>query len=208
MVTSSFAAAETLTIVPTLSRAGQAVASVFQVLDRVTQIEPNDSQGRSIENIRGDIELKDVTLAYPSRPDLLVLRKLTLTVHSGNSRALVGASGSGKSSVISLIERFYDPISGEKQRIAIARAVLKDPAIFLLDEATCALDAESEKIVQDALERLMKGRTTVIVAHRLSTIQGAGSIAPSKVQVPTQVFLVKMVDTHASLTFKIVCIPD
>lgn len=262
MVTSSFSIAETLTVAPTLSRAGQAVASVFQVLDRVTQIEPNDSQSRKVEKIQGHIELKDVTLAYPSRPDILVLRNFNLRVLSGNSIALVGASGSGKTSVISLIERFYDPIAGEvlvdgidirrynlralrqhialvqqepalfaatiyenilygkdgasevevieaakaanahkfvsalpngykthvgekgvqmsggqKQRIAIARAVLKDPAIFLLDEATSALDAESEKTVQEALERLMKGRTTVVVAHRLSTIQGADSIA-------------------------------
>ncbi|CAM6102265.1 unnamed protein product [Calypogeia fissa] len=262
MVTSSYAAAETLTIAPTLSQARQAVTSVFQVLDRVTQIEPNDSQGRKVEKIGGEIELKDITLAYPSRPDFLVLKKLSLKVLAGKSLALVGASGSGKSSIISLIERFYDPISGEvlidgtdirkynllalrqhialvqqepalfattiyenilygkdgaseaeiieaakaanahrfisslpngyktqvgekgiqlsggqKQRVAIARAVLKDPAIFLLDEATSALDAESEKIVQDALERLMKGRTTIIIAHRLTTIQGAGSIA-------------------------------
>jgi ATP-binding cassette subfamily B (MDR/TAP) protein 1 len=180
--------------------------------------------------------------------------------------ALVGESGSGKSTVISLIERFYDPDSGsvlldgvdirklklswlrqqmglvsqepvlfneniraniaygsggnateeeiiaatkaanahkfisslpqgfdtsvgergiqlsggQKQRIAIARAILKDPKILLLDEATSALDAESERVVQDALDRVMVNRTTVVVAHRLSTIKGADIIAVVK----------------------------
>ncbi|XAR71240.1 Xenobiotic-transporting ATPase [Bertholletia excelsa] len=261
LVITANSVAETVSLAPEIIRGGEAVGSVFSILDRHTRIDPDDSESDPVESIRGEIELRHVDFAYPSRPEVTVLKGFNLRIRPGQSQALVGASGSGKSSVISLIERFYDPTAGkvmidgkdvrrlnlkslrlkiglvqqepalfaasifdniaygkegateaeveqaaraanvhsfvsglpegykttvgergvqlsggQKQRIAIARAVLKDPAVLLLDEATSALDAESECAVQEALDRLMRGRTTVVVAHRLSTIKGVNSI--------------------------------
>ncbi|KAH7655238.1 Xenobiotic-transporting ATPase protein [Dioscorea alata] len=243
--------------------AGQAaVFKMFETINRKTEIDAYDTRGKKLDDIHGDIEFKNVCFCYPSRPDEEIFRDLSLFIERGNTVALVGESGSGKSTVISLIERFYDPKSGEvlidginikdfqlrwirgkiglvsqepvlfscsirdniaygrddatteeiiaaaelanaskfinsmpqgidtmvgelgtqlsggqKQRVAIARAILRDPRILLLDEATSALDAESERVVQEALDRVMTNRTTVIVAHRLSTVRKADTIA-------------------------------
>ncbi|KAL9247718.1 hypothetical protein vseg_021120 [Gypsophila vaccaria] len=261
LVITANSVAETVSLAPEIVRGGEAVGSVFSILDRHTRIDPDDPEAEPIESVRGEIEFRHVDFAYPTRPDVLVFKDFSLRIRAGQSQALVGASGSGKSSVIALIERFYDPAAGkvmvdgkdirrfnlkalrlkiglvqqepalfaasifdniaygkegateaevieaaraanvhgfvsalpegyktsvgergvqlsggQKQRIAIARAVLKDPAILLLDEATSALDAESECVLQEALERLMRNRTTVVVAHRLSTIRGVDNI--------------------------------
>lgn len=248
-----------------LAKGSDAVGSVFAVLDRYTRIEPEDPEGCRPEKITGYVDFCDVDFAYPARPDVIIFKGFSINIAAGRSTALVGQSGSGKSTIIGLIERFYDPIrgvvkidgrdirtyhlrslrkyialvsqeptlfagtireniaygkssddkvdeseiidaaraanaddfiaglkdgydtlcgdrgvqlsGGQKQRIAIARAILKNPAVLLLDEATSALDSQSEKVVQDALERVMVGRTSVVVAHRLSTIQNCDTIA-------------------------------
>jgi len=211
-----------------------------------------------VKTFKGQIEYKDVTFRYI---DDDVLRKVNLTIPIGKTIALVGQSGSGKSTFVDLLPRFYDvsegqilvdgidirdyrianlrglmgnvnqdPIlfndtffnnisfgvenatleqvesaakvanahdfiiatpdgyesnigdrggklsGGQRQRVSIARAVLKNPPILILDEATSALDTESEKLVQEALENLMKNRTSIVIAHRLSTIKNADMI--------------------------------
>lgn len=209
----------------------------------------------------GNIRYENVHFSYPTRKDMEVLKGLSFQVNSYQKVALVGTSGSGKSTIIQLLLKFYkvdegdirvngnsiydidttafrqniaivpqevilfggtigenilygkpdateeevieaarkanawdfihsfpeglETIVGERgvklsggqrQRIAIARAILKDPAILILDEATSSLDAESEKVVQDALNKLMEGRTSIIIAHRLTTIRDVDCI--------------------------------
>ncbi|OWM75469.1 hypothetical protein CDL15_Pgr021633 [Punica granatum] len=253
-------------MLPDSSKAKAAAASIFAILDRKSKIDPSDESGITLESAKGEIELRHISFKYPSRPDIQIFRDLSLAIHSGKTVALVGESGSGKSTVIALLQRFYDPDSGhikldgveiqklhlkwfrqqmglvsqepvlfnetiraniaygkegnateaeilaaselanahrfisglqqgydtlvgergvqlsggQKQRVAIARAIVKEPKILLLDEATSALDAESERVVQEALDRVMVNRTTVIVAHRLSTVKNADVIAVLK----------------------------
>ncbi|KAL4348553.1 hypothetical protein GQ457_17G020000 [Hibiscus cannabinus] len=149
-------------------------ASVFQIMDRKTQVAGD--AGEELTTVEGTIELRGVHFSYPSRPDIVIFNDFDLKVRSGKSMPLVGQSGSGKSSVLVLILRFYDPTAGkvrvtrqklaneecklfggQEQRVAIARAVLKNPEI--------------------ALDRLSRNRTTVMVAHRLSTTKNADKIS-------------------------------
>lgn len=210
---------------------------------------------------RGAVVFDRVSFSYPTRPDASALRDFSLEISPGETLAVVGPSGAGKTTLFQLIQRFYDPQAGEvrldgvalpaadphairariamvpqetvifaasardnlsysrpdaddaalwaaaeaanaaeflrklpegldtymgeggarlsggqRQRIAIARAILRDAPLLLLDEATSALDAESERLVQDALDRLMTSRTTIVIAHRLATVRAADRI--------------------------------
>ncbi|MBU6178143.1 MAG: ABC transporter ATP-binding protein/permease [Verrucomicrobia bacterium] len=246
-------------LITQLQRALGATERVRELLH--DQIEPADEATATRERFHGEIEMRDITFAYPTRPDSIVLRDFNLSAKAGQRIALVGPSGSGKTTGISLLFRFYDPTSGEilidgknvrdfslttlrrnlalvpqevllfggtireniaygkpgasgeeilsaakqanahdfitalaegydtlvgdrgaqlsggqRQRIAIARAILADPAILILDEATSSLDAESERLVSDALDKLMENRTSLIIAHRLSTVRRCDQI--------------------------------
>ena len=240
-------------------RAVGAAERVFDLVEREPTI-PLDG-GDKLARVDGRVQLQGVSFAYPSRPDITVLRQVDLALAPGEVVALVGPSGGGKSTIAALINRMYDPVQGrllldgvpltsldptwlrrqvgvvaqdpillsttvaenirygrpeatdadvqaaaeaanahafvagfpegydtvvgergvqlsggQRQRVAIARAVLKDPRVLILDEATSALDAESEHLVQAALERLQQGRTTLVIAHRLSTVRDADRV--------------------------------
>ncbi|EAT87066.2 hypothetical protein SNOG_06002 [Parastagonospora nodorum SN15] len=196
--------------------------------DVKSEIDPLNDEGIVPETCDGVIEIKDITFAYPARADTTVLNGLTLSAPARQTTALVGASGSGKSTVIGLLvyenvasglfgtdkanlpeveqraliekackdayadefiaqlpkgydtqlgERAMNLSGGQKQRIAIARSIVSEPTVLLLDEATSALDPKAEKIVQQALDRVSRNRTTIVIAHKLSTIRTAENIA-------------------------------
>jgi len=244
-----------------LQRAAGGMGRIAELLNETPTIRAPAAPHALPTPVKGEIRFDDVSFHYPSRPDLPALDDFSLTIHPGETVALVGPSGAGKSTVFSMLLRFHDaqtgsvrldgvdlreldpadlreqialvpqqptifaasaaenirygkldatdaellaaaeaaeaddfirelpegfdsPLGergarlsgGQQQRIAIARALLKDAPVLLLDEATSALDAQSERAVQHALERLMDGRTTLVIAHRLATVLKADRI--------------------------------
>lgn len=111
LIVTALAMGETLAMAPDLLKGNQMVASVFELLDRKTEVVSD--VGEDVTKMDGTIELRGVQFSYPSRPDVLIFKDFDLRVHAGKTMALVGQSGSGKSSVIALILRFYDPLAGK-----------------------------------------------------------------------------------------------
>ncbi|WP_435357198.1 ABC transporter ATP-binding protein [Emticicia sp. SJ17W-69] len=232
---------------------------VLEIIDEKSEVDV--ARKLNFKKAAGNISFENVGFSYPSRPDVTVLKDISLDIKAGEKIAIVGHSGAGKSTIVQLLMKLY-PLNkgkilvdgqniepqdvtelrsniaivpqevmlfggtifeniaygkpnatetevfeaarkanalefvesfpekfqtivgergvklsgGQRQRVAIARAILKDPSILLLDEATSALDSESEKLVQDALDELMKNRTTIIIAHRLATIRNVDTI--------------------------------
>jgi len=249
------------TLYSTLASAVGATERVQAILDSTPEVEIGDSEQYKDLALSGDIIYKDVHFSYPTRKEMEILKGINLHIKEGQKIALVGQSGSGKSTIVSLLMEFYPLDSGsisiagkelgdynlthlrqnvgivpqevilfggtiaenilygkpdatqeeltnaarksnclefiesfpegfetvvgergiklsggQRQRVAIARAILKDPRILILDEATSSLDAESERLVQEALDTLMEGRTSIIIAHRLATIRDVDQI--------------------------------
>lgn len=252
------------------TRAATAAAEMFKLIDRESLIDPLDESGECPGTVIGDIEFENVTFCYPMRPNTTVLDNYSLSFPARRTTALVGASGSGKSTIVGLLERWYNPASGsikldgkpidtlnlkwlrqqvrlvqqepvlfsgsvydnivnglagtsweheareaklarvqeaakiafahdfitnlpdgydtvigerggllsggQKQRVAIARSIISQPRILLLDEATSALDPHAEQVVQQALDNVSQGRTTITIAHKLATIRNADNI--------------------------------
>ena len=109
------------------AKAKVAAAKIFRIIDHRPTIERNSESGVELDSVTGLVELRNVDFSYPSRPDVKILNDFTLSVPAGKTIALVGSSGSGKSTVVSLIERFYDPASGENRTSkALCSVLLED----------------------------------------------------------------------------------
>ncbi|GMG04861.1 unnamed protein product [Aspergillus oryzae] len=172
-----------------VTKAASAAQSMWEVIDRDSPIDGLSLEGQRPDQCEGNIEFSNVSFSYPTRPQIPVLHDFTLSIPANKTTALVGPSGSACKAAYAhdFIETLpeYDTQVGEratmlsggqKQRIAIARSIVSDPKVLILDEATSALDPQAEKIVQQALDNVSASRTTITIAHKLSTIRKADQI--------------------------------
>jgi ATP-binding cassette subfamily B protein len=146
-------------------------------------IDGRDAHEYDLSALRGQMALvpQDVLLFGGSiaenirygKPDA-TMEEIEAAARKANAAEFIDRFPEGYATIVG--ERGVKPSGGQRQRVAIARAILKDPAILVLDEATSSLDSESERLVQDALERLMIGRTTFVIAHRFATVRRADQI--------------------------------
>jgi ATP-binding cassette subfamily B (MDR/TAP) protein 1 len=251
-------ASQMLATIPYFAKSKQAIKTIEKIIHLPIT---SNTEGVKPDNVQGTIVFKDVKFSYPERPDITVLDGLNLTIQQGQTVALVGKSGNGKSTVAALLQRIYEPThgsimldyenlkdlqlhwlrenigivsqepvlfdmtiaenisygkdnatkeeietaakqvnlhdfiltlpngydtklgscgsqlsGGQKQRIAIARVLLRDPKILILDEATSALDSTNEAIVQETLSQVQKGRTTLVITHRLKSVKNSDKI--------------------------------
>ncbi|KMU78210.1 lipid A export ATP-binding/permease protein msbA [Coccidioides immitis RMSCC 3703] len=275
------------------TKAGAAANDVLDMIARTPGIDSMSTEGLKPEEVKGEIQLSGVSFFYPARPTIQVLNKVTLNIPARKVTALVGASGSGKSTIVGLLERWYDPAEGsvqldgqeikdlnvrwlrsqiglvqqepilfndtiynnivhglhgtemdgydeerkrelvreacieanadefiqtfpkgydtvvgergsllsggQRQRVAIARSIISNPQILLLDEATSALDPRAEAGVQAALDRVSRTRTTVLIAHKLSTVKKADNIVVlNKGQVVEQGTHDELLEAHGA----------
>ena len=270
IIIAAFSLGQVASNLQVFSKALGAGRRIFETIDRVPRIDPYQPSSRKYVPPLGSIVFENVNFSYPSRPNIKVLNNLTLDLPGEKMTGIVGSSGSGKSTIIGLLERFYDVLAGQikidgrdirevdvhglrsqialvsqepilfsgsilenirfglrsyclhcttdeevedlvldacktanladwvlslpkglhtmvgekgkllsggqKQRIAIARAVLSNAKIMIFDEVTAALDSHTEALVLDALYKAARGRTTIVITHRLSTIRSADNI--------------------------------
>ena len=178
--------------------AGQAAAfKMFETINRKPEIDSYETRGKILDNIRGDIELRDVYFSYPARPNEKIFNGFSLDIPSATATALVGESGSGKSTVISLIERFYDPQAGE---VLIDGINLKEFQLKWIRGKIGLVSQEPVLFTSSIKENIAYGKE----GATLDEIRAAAELANAAKfidKLPQVIFLVKFRNTEVAFVF-------